>query len=68
MKAFVLTSNSPRHAHFAYEISKHYELVGCIREDKGQYYSNQRSRSEFVENHFNNLKLLKIIFWFFIMA
>lgn len=55
MKALVLTSDSPRHAYFTQTISRNFDLVGCIRESKGNYYSNQISNSNLIKSHFHNL-------------
>jgi len=55
MRAVVLTSNSNRHAYFAETIANAYQLVGVIRESKGEYYSSAEEKSPLIERHFEYL-------------
>ena len=63
MKVLVLTSDSPRHAFFTHTISKSFDLVGCIKESKGNYYTNQISDSSLIKSHFCRLKSVEYDFF-----
>jgi methionyl-tRNA formyltransferase len=55
MRAVVLTSNQPRHAHLARTVARAFDLALVIREEKGAYYATQRVQSPFVVEHFTRL-------------
>ena len=56
MRALVLTSVEKRHAYFAETILQSFNLVGIIKEKKGNYYSKDENKSPFIRAHFAALK------------
>ena len=55
MKCIILTSNGLRHSYFINAIKTSFEIVGCIREPKKNYYNKIRDESTVVRDHFKRL-------------
>lgn len=55
MRAIVLTSDSQRHAYFAQTVASHFDLLGVIKEYKGDYYTSEHGASELMKAHFEAL-------------
>lgn len=49
----MLTSNGLRHAYLAQTIARHFDLLGVLREHKGDYYN--REASPLIKTHFDTL-------------
>lgn len=55
MRAIVLTSDSLRHSYFAETVASHFDLVGVIKECKGNYYNSEQDASVLIRAHFEAL-------------
>jgi folate-dependent phosphoribosylglycinamide formyltransferase PurN len=54
-KALVLTSTSLRHSYFTSKLSELFNIVGVLNEPKKNYFTESRSKSLLIEDHFKLL-------------
>ena len=60
----ILTSNKNRHKYFVDVISKNFNLVGLITEEKNNYYEKQQEESLVIQEHFKKLKEYEVNYYF----
>lgn len=56
MRAIVLTSDGLRHTYFAETVASHFDLLGMIKERKGNYYTTEQDASVLIKAHFEALR------------
>lgn len=56
MRAIVLTSDRQRHAYYSETVASHFDLLGVIKEYKGEYYTAEHDSSLLMKAHFEALR------------
>jgi folate-dependent phosphoribosylglycinamide formyltransferase PurN len=63
MRALVLTSDSQRHSYFAQTVASYFNLLGVVKEGKGDYYGSNKDVSALVRAHFDALSKAEKVFF-----